>query len=261
MIKFILALATFFCYQISKGQQLHIRYSHVRSEIAVLNEDLYIKGNNVISIQDSIFERPPRQNSDWVSDVEIKGPSNGKVNKKYYISDLKYDGNIKKFFFTSTPFSLKDRTNYFIYDEVTKPQWQIDEKSTKKIQGYLCTKATANFRGSDITAYFAKDLPYSAGPFKFFGLPGLILDIRENGSSSNIWRATSIELNSPTKIKFKPEFKDYEKITMKEFVKRNDELSNSFNSEIMQKLPPGTKVVSDNKRVQFEKKYEWENPQ
>jgi GLPGLI family protein len=41
----------------------------------------------------------------------------------------------------------------------------------KKILGYDCIKATANFRGSEVTAYFTKELPYSAGPFKFFGLP------------------------------------------------------------------------------------------
>lgn len=258
MIKFIFALIPFFCYQIGKGQQLHVRYSFVRSEVAVLNEDLYIEGNKVISVQDSIFDRPSRQNSDWFSDVEVKGPGNGKVNKNYYISDLNYDGDIKKFFFTSSPYSLKDQTNYFIYDEVKKPQWKIDEKSTKKILGYTCIKATTTFRGAEMTAYYTKELPYSAGPFKFFGLPGLILDIRENGMPNNIWRATLIELNDKTKINYKPEFKLYPKITMKDFVRKNDELSNSFNSELLKKLPPGTKMESDTKRVQLEKKFEWE---
>jgi GLPGLI family protein len=59
----------------------------------------------------------------------------------------------------------------------------------KKILGYDCIKATANFRGSEVTAYFTKELPYSAGPFKFFGLPGVILDIREDNKNFNIWKA------------------------------------------------------------------------
>lgn len=44
-----------------------------------------------------------------------------------------------------------------------------------EICGYNCYVATTRFRGRDWKAWFAPDIPYRVGPFKFGGLPGLIL--------------------------------------------------------------------------------------
>ena len=175
-----------------------------------------------------------------------------------FISDI--DNNaMRKFFFNSAPYSMKNQTMYFIYDEVSKPIWKIDENSTKTILKYKCIKATTNFRGSNITAYFTKELPYSAGPFKFFGLPGLILDVRVDGKSYDMWKAEKIELNDKTAVNFKPQFKDAPKISMKEFVKINDDLSRKFNEEMLKNMPEGTKIQNvGGNRIQMEKIFEWE---
>ena len=41
--------------------------------------------------------------------------------------------------------------------------------------GYPCHKATTTFRGRAWTVWYTLDLPYSDGPWKFCGLPGLVL--------------------------------------------------------------------------------------
>ena len=41
--------------------------------------------------------------------------------------------------------------------------------------GYPCHKATTIFRGRTWTVWYTLDLPYSDGPWKFCGLPGLVL--------------------------------------------------------------------------------------
>lgn len=47
------------------------------------------------------------------------------------------------------------------------------------ILGYDVQKATTEFGGRKWIAWFAKEIPIQSGPYKFFGLPGLILKIED----------------------------------------------------------------------------------
>ncbi|MBC8986350.1 GLPGLI family protein [Pedobacter sp. N36a] len=44
---------------------------------------------------------------------------------------------------------------------------------------YLCQKASLSFRGRDYIAWFTTDVPVNDGPWKFSGLPGLIVKIED----------------------------------------------------------------------------------
>lgn len=50
---------------------------------------------------------------------------------------------------------------------------------TMNLSGYNCQKAALNFRGRSYVAWFTPDLPWNVGPYKFRGLPGLILKIED----------------------------------------------------------------------------------
>lgn len=52
--------------------------------------------------------------------------------------------------------------------------WQLLDGDSI-VCGYLCHKATTIFRGRIWTVWYTLDLPYSDGPWKFCGLPGLVL--------------------------------------------------------------------------------------
>ncbi len=56
-------------------------------------------------------------------------------------------------------------------------KWKIISKQDTTILTYKCQKATCDFRGRKYVAYFSKDLYQMGGPWKFDGLPGLILYI------------------------------------------------------------------------------------
>ncbi|QES89343.1 GLPGLI family protein [Rhizosphaericola mali] len=64
---------------------------------------------------------------------------------------------------------------YLIKDSESKIDWTIED-STKTIGGYTCQKATGISHGRPYVAWFTTDLPYSYGPRKLSGLPGLILE-------------------------------------------------------------------------------------
>jgi len=55
--------------------------------------------------------------------------------------------------------------------------WSIDADSTKNILGYECMKAETTFRGRHYHAWFSMDIPVALGPWKFSGLPGMILQV------------------------------------------------------------------------------------
>lgn len=57
--------------------------------------------------------------------------------------------------------------------------WQMQE-GTKEVLGYSCNKASVEYAGRRYTAWFALDLPIQDGPWKFRGLPGLILMVTDD---------------------------------------------------------------------------------
>ncbi len=65
---------------------------------------------------------------------------------------------------------------FAVYDEpFDQMKWDIIEDSTKTVLGYECVKAVADYHGRDWTVWFAPEIPINDGPWKFAGLPGLIL--------------------------------------------------------------------------------------
>lgn len=54
------------------------------------------------------------------------------------------------------------------------PSWQL-LPDTATIAGYPCRKAACRFKGRDYEAWYTLAIPRSEGPWKLYGLPGLIL--------------------------------------------------------------------------------------
>lgn len=76
---------------------------------------------------------------------------------------------------------------YIIEDTLIAPVWKVMNK-IKEVNGYICMMATAEdtLKGQKITAWFANDIPVSAGPERYFGLPGLIMEVDVNDGEVNI---------------------------------------------------------------------------
>jgi len=69
--------------------------------------------------------------------------------------------------------------DYFSYQTTDKMDWKL-ENETKTSGQYTLQKATTNFGGREWTAWFAKDVNISEGPYKFRGLPGLIFELNDS---------------------------------------------------------------------------------
>ncbi len=69
--------------------------------------------------------------------------------------------------------------NLFAYEENIKFDWKI-LADKEKIGTYNTQKATTEFGGRQWTAWFSTDIPFQDGPYKFYGLPGLIVKIEDS---------------------------------------------------------------------------------
>lgn len=146
---------------------------------------------------------------------------------------------------------LNDKFNY---SEEAKLNWKI-KTETSTINEYPVQKATVEFNGRKWTAWFSKTIPFQDGPYKFFGLPGLIVKIEdekkefswalagnkkitnyeENSFSDKLGSKNIIEVD---KRKFLTMFKDYQENPM-------GKLINKMTSDDMNKKMPDGRTVSE----------------
>ncbi len=66
--------------------------------------------------------------------------------------------------------------NYYKLTEEPKQQWIITD-SIKNSNSFQVQKAVAKFGGRSWIAWFTRDIPIPYGPYKFNGLPGLIMEL------------------------------------------------------------------------------------
>jgi GLPGLI family protein len=66
------------------------------------------------------------------------------------------------------------------YEEnIPEITWNLQTEK-KTLLGYVCQRATTIFRGRNYEAWFAPEIPFKDGPYKFHGLPGLILQLSDD---------------------------------------------------------------------------------
>lgn len=66
----------------------------------------------------------------------------------------------------------------FHYSEEIDLNWELKQE-TSTIGTYTAQKAVTEFGGRKWTAWFSKTIPFQDGPYKFCGLPGLIIKIED----------------------------------------------------------------------------------
>lgn len=154
--------------------------------------------------------------------------------------------------------------SYLVSDTWTTIPWQI-AGDRKKIGKFNCRKATANFRGRAYTAWFTEEIPVSAGPWKLFGLPGLILEATD---SENMFRAYAKKIVYPAAnpISIVPP-DEGKKMSVKEYAAFMDNAAREAMEKMKSKMPreiASSFVIMENKddpknrKFRDEKAYEWE---
>jgi GLPGLI family protein len=72
--------------------------------------------------------------------------------------------------------------DHYYYHETVNHNWTLSDE-IKTIGNYDCKKATVTYGGRVWTAWYTLDVPINAGPYKFKGLPGLIVKLTDRSNS------------------------------------------------------------------------------
>src|SRR5690606_33230625 len=90
------------------------------------------------------------------------------------------------------------KTPFIVDDNTLELKWILSNE-TKTIDGFSCNKANVNLRGRVWEVWYTTSIPISYGPWKFYGLPGLIITATEPSGSFG-FKLTKIEINPEATI-------------------------------------------------------------
>lgn len=135
----------------------------------------------------------------------------------------------------------------YIYVEPQKIDWEITEE-TAEYMGYQVQKAKTNFAGRAYEAWFTLEIPISDGPYVFYGLPGLIVEIYDVEKHYHFKMKSIDKLENPKVWKLpKGKISNKEKVDKIQQRIIKNALLNSDYSYMMGKTPgvTGSAMVSD----------------
>lgn len=114
------------------------------------------------------------------------------------------------------------------YEEpMTEMSWTIVEDSIKNILGMECMMAETDYHGRHWKVWFTPELPVQDGPWKLYGLPGVIL--RADGGDDFIISAKEIG-SSPMDVPDVYSVNEYEKGNRKQILGDHEHYINNFES-------------------------------
>lgn len=156
----------------------------------------------------------------------------GDRGKKNYWSEYHYseffENRINKTFseYARMPMYMQ-RSNGKCTELTPTQNWTIYNE-TQTISGFLCQKAKCRFRGRDYTAWFTKDISINSGPWKFRGLPGLILKVYDD-DKLYVFECIKIE-TFKRKIPMMQynDYKNYKEINRKELLKLQKTINEDY---------------------------------
>lgn len=231
-IKFLIL----FVINMTYSQNITVEYSEkiTRNKYSVLNHKYTLHINKNESLYDQVFESK-------LNTEEKKGDDEGiTTTRKIYPTEERMKFVYRK----NGEIIFKDiiaSRDVVVKEEKINFNWKL-YKETKKIGSYKCKKAITYFRGRNYIAWYAEDLATTAGPAKFYGLPGLILEIYDENKIFHVQakkiNLKSENLNFSKKVEW---IKKSKKIDIKEYFKQKnnerEEEINELNSKLEKNEP------------------------
>lgn len=163
--------------QVSAKYYWETRYESGGVALTTYHELVYNGKQSLFAKIDTILS--VNENISYVRSSEFKG--------------FFYDEEKKCFYFmgyvVGKPFPVMDCTAHDIM------KWEMLTGNGPEILGYKTLIAKTKFRGRSFIAHYAPELPFNTGPFKFNGLPGMILELYSD-EGKHYFKASGIKVST-----------------------------------------------------------------
>ena len=147
---------------------------------------------------------------------------------------------------------------YKVKEDLPKIDWDLSNSEEKNINGFKALKATGVFRGREYIAWYTPEIPIQTGPWKFTGLPGLILEISDKNKQFQ-WFVKKINYPYDQKINsFVTAEDNIKEVSLKQYVGIFEEYLEERQRRQASRAPKGSKLISSKTTRGIELIYEWE---
>lgn len=222
MVKVILAILFSIVCQISQGQNYMVKYQNTSS------------GGDIKTLL---------QVSDSISTFHL-------------IPDGLIKSTEGQFFFMNINRSVLYQTEnfknliFYVADSLYPMKWEL-LTDTSLILKKKCLAAKTNFRGRKYIAYYAPSIPIASGPWKFGGLPGLILSLKAEDNYIK-WEAIELVENYSGEINV-PDVSRIKFINWDEFIIKYKESFEKLKKQTRSdgSMPPGSTITLRMERTEI----------
>ena len=220
----------------SQSESYNYKFTYkVKGKLEVVNKNSHISENMVLYLG--------TEKSLYISETKLRIDSARSAIKKrkgspYEISEFRnqlpknritssIEKNLKTSNITYKNTIIPSKTISFI-EPIPEFGWNI-KTNKKNILGYSCQKAVLNYKGRSYIAWFSDKLTFQNGPWKFGGLPGLILEISD---TQNHYSFKLIGIKKETKL-FPAIYQKAIKIKKENFDSTVENIFNSMGNKLI----------------------------
>lgn len=186
----------------------------------------------IVTNQGSLFTLEAMMNFDKIQQERELTEADVLLNKSPFYLVIKTNGESTEHYETigSDAYKVKENLNH---------NWKLIKQDTI-MNGYVCKKATVNYAGRDWSAWYNPDIPITVGPYKFHGLPGLVMMLKD---SENVFSFIVSEVK-------RGDF-PFDSKTENFFIKKNDRKFEYIDKDEFYKIRKKFSEMSLNDKIRF----------
>ena len=183
------------------------------------------------------------------------------INNLYLFDSGRYiprgiDTNTKNIIFNERIIKIDNKVTVYTVTKDSKIRYEEQEPlkwilygDTKTVNGVKCQMAVTNRYGRRWIAYFSKEYPQIIGPYKFNGLPGLILELYDTRDD---YHFTAINIEKDSEI-FRYNLTPYKLLSKKNYLtaRYNMEFTLAGFPQMDEEMRKQTQEIFDKKRKMF----------